>query len=296
MLGAVPDGVTVEVVGSLDGLPADLGGVRFWAPPFLADGGAGTVDLVRRLPDLRVIQLMTAGAEAWIGRISSHVTLCDGRGVHDSSTSEWAVAATLASVRGFPMYVRHQAASRWDRGPAVVTDELAGKRVLIVGAGAIGSACAARLTPFDVSITLVARTARDGVHGVNELPHLLPQADVVILLVPLTAATVGLVDAAFLAAMPDGGLLVNGARGPVVDTDALVAECASGRLSAAVDVTEPEPLPSDHPLWALPNVFITPHVAGSVRGLMPRAYRLVGEQLRRYAAGQPLTNVVTGEY
>ncbi len=184
----------------------------------------------------------------------------------------------------------------WSYRRHAPTDELAGKRVLIIGAGAIGAALAARLTPFEVELTMVARTARDGVYGVADLPDLLPHADVVVLLVPLTAQTTGLVDAAFLARMPDGALLVNGARGPVVDTDALTAELASGRLGAAVDVTDPEPLPADHPLWTMPNFLLTPHVAGSVRGLLPRAYALVGAQLRRYLAGEPLENQVRDGY
>jgi phosphoglycerate dehydrogenase-like enzyme len=134
------------------------------------------------------------------------------------------------------------------------------------------------------------------VHGVEELPRLLPDADVVVLIVPLTEQTRGLVDAGFLAAMRDGALLVNAARGPVADTAALTAALAGGRISAALDVTDPEPLPGDHPLWRMPNVLITPHVGGSVRGLLPRAYRLVGEQLRRYAAGRPLANHVVDGY
>jgi phosphoglycerate dehydrogenase-like enzyme len=157
-------------------------------------------------------------------------------------------------------------------------------------------AIADRLAPFEVSLTLVARQPRPGVHGIDELPSLLPEADIVVLVVPLTPATTGLVDAAFLAAMPDGALLVNAARGPVVDTEALTAEAGKGRLAAALDVTAPEPLPPDHPLWTMPNVLITPHVGGSVRGLLPRAYRLVGDQLRRLCAGEPLENVVTDGY
>jgi phosphoglycerate dehydrogenase-like enzyme len=149
-----------------------------------------------------------------------------------------------------------------------------------------------------VTITRVARTARpdQGVHGVEDLPRLLPDADVVVLIVPLTEQTRGMVDAAFLAAMPDGAVLINGARGPVVDTAALLTEVTSGRISAALDVTDPEPLPSDHPLWRLPNVFITPHVGGSVRGMLPRGYALAGDQLRRYAAGADLINQVSGDY
>jgi phosphoglycerate dehydrogenase-like enzyme len=208
------------------------------------------------------------------------------------------MTAILAHLRAFPAFVRAQAQGEWSYAGHAPTDELAGKRVLIVGAGSIGAALAARLAPFEVSVTKVARTARpdQGVHAVQELPGLLPHHDVVVLIVPLTEQTRGLVDARFLAAMPDGALLVNGARGPVVDTDALVAELQTGRIAAAVDVTEPEPLPPGHPLWSMPNFLLTPHVGGSVRGLLPRAYKLVGEQLRRFAAGEPLVNEVTNGY
>jgi len=290
LLGPLPAGVEVEVFDGY-GLPSDPATVAVWAPPFLAQ--VNTVAMVEKMPAVRLVQLLTAGADAWVGRLPEHVTLCDARGVHDSSTSEWVVAAILSYVRNFPAFARAQADREWSYGP---TDELAGKRVLVVGAGSIGAAIARRLEPFEVSLTLVARRARDGVHGVNELPGLLPHADVVVVVVPLTAATTGMVDEAFLRRLPDGALLVNAARGPVVDTAALTAELATGRIGAAVDVTDPEPLPADHPLWTMPNLLLTPHVAGSVRGLLPRAYRLVGEQVHRYVAGQPLENVVADGY
>ncbi|WP_433348045.1 2-hydroxyacid dehydrogenase [Micromonospora sp. CA-111912] len=296
LLGDVPPGVTVEVVESPSRLPSDVADVRFWVPPFLSGGDATA--LLGELPDLRVVQLLSAGADAWVGRVPVGVMLCDARGVHDSGTAEWVATAVLSQLRGFPTFAVAQSRREWAYDRVCPTDELAGKRVLIVGAGSIGAAVRARLAPFEVTFTLVARTARpaEGVHGVDELPALLPEADVVVLLVPLTEATRGLVDEEFLAAMPDGALLVNAARGPVARTDALVAELASGRLRAALDVTDPEPLPADHPLWGLPNVLLTPHVAGSVRGLLPRAYRLVGEQVRRLAAGQPLINTVSDGY
>ena len=282
LLGPLPDGVSVSV----DTAPVDA---EFWVPPFLAP--PDVVDLAAAMPDLRVVQLMSAGADRWAGRLRDGVALCDARGVHDSSTSEWVLTAILAFLRDFPHFVR--SGRQWAYRQ---TDELAGKRVLVVGAGSIGAAVAARLAPFEVTVTSVARRARDGVHGVEELPSLLPAADVVVVLVPLTPATTGLVSAEFLAAMPDGALLVNAARGPVVDTDAVLAEAASGRIGYATDVTEPEPLPAAHPLWDLPNVLITPHVAGSVRGLLRRAYALAGAQVRRFAAGEPLINVVVDGY
>ncbi|WP_089156912.1 2-hydroxyacid dehydrogenase [Micromonospora sp. NBS 11-29] len=296
LLGDLPPDVTVELLADPARPPSSPADVRFWVPPFLSGSDAGA--FLAELPDVEVVQLLSAGADAWVGRVPDGVTLCDARGVHDSATAEWVVTAILAALRGFAPLARAQARRQWAYDEVAPTDELAGKRVLIVGAGSIGAAVRARLAPFEVSFTLVARTPRpaDRVHGVSELPHLLPEADVVVLLVPLTEQTRGLVNEDFLAAMPDGALLVNAARGPVARTPALVAELASGRLRAALDVTDPEPLPADHPLWELPNVLLTPHVAGSVRGLLPRAYRLVGEQLRRFAAGQELTNRVTDGY
>jgi phosphoglycerate dehydrogenase-like enzyme len=296
LLGEVPAGVTVEIAPAPDELPSDPADVRFWVPPFLSKADA--TQLAAKLPDLRVVQLLSAGADAWVDRLPERVTLCDARGVHDSSTAEWVVTAILAHLRAFPTFARAQARGEWSYAAAAPTDELAGKRVLIIGAGSIGAAVHARLAPFEVEVTLAARTARpaEGVYGVADLPTLLPAVDIVVLLVPLTEATRGMVDARFLAALSDGALLVNAARGPVADTDALVAELSTGRIAAALDVTEPEPLPADHPLWELPNVLLTPHVAGSVRGLLPRAYRLVGQQLRRFAAGEPLINRVTDGY
>ncbi|WP_406067025.1 2-hydroxyacid dehydrogenase [Micromonospora sp. NBC_01638] len=296
LLGELPPDVTVEVVERADQLPSDVTDVRVWVPPFLS--GTDATALLHQLPDLAVVQLLSAGADAWAGRTPPGVTLCDARGVHDPSTAEWVVTAILTQLRAFPAFVRAQAERRWAFEGNAPTDELTGKRVLIIGAGSIGTAVRDRLAPFEVSFTLVARSARpkQGVHAVEELPRLLPEADVVVVLVPLTDQTRGLIDKDFLAAMPDGALLVNAARGPVARTEALVAELGTGRISAALDVTYPEPLPADSPLWAMPNVLLTPHVAGSVRGLLPRAYRLVGDQVRRFAAGQPLINTVVDGY
>lgn len=294
LLGELPANITLEVCAELDAPPSDPAGVEFWVPPFLSTTASS--DPAAKLPDLRVVQLLSAGADVWVGQLPARVTLCDARGVHDSPTAEWAVTAILAWIRRFPVFTLAQARGEWAHGGNTPTGELAGKRVLVVGAGSIGAAIGARLAPFEVELTWAARTARPGVHAVAELPALLPEADVVVLIVPLTAQTRGLVDAGFLAAMRDGALLVNAARGPVVDTDALITALSGGRIAAALDVTDPEPLPAGHPLWALPNVLITPHVAGAVRGLLPRAYRLIGAQLRRFAAGEPLENQVVDGY
>ncbi|MFI6758949.1 2-hydroxyacid dehydrogenase [Micromonospora sp. NPDC050417] len=296
LLGELPPSVTVEVADDAAQLPSDPSGVEFWLPTFI--GQPSNAALLPRLHDLRVIQLPSAGADAWIRVLPPTVTLCDARSVHDSSTAEWVVGAILAQLRRFPALVRAQQRHEWAHREVAPTDELYGKRVLIVGAGSIGTAVAARLAPFGVTLTLAARTARpeENVHAVTELPRLLPEADIVILLVPLTEQTRGLIDARFLAAMPDGALLVNASRGPVADPEALYAELATGRIQAALDVTEPEPLPADDPLWGLPNVLITPHVGAMVHGLMARVYRLAGDQLRRHVAGEPLLNQVVNGY
>lgn len=246
------------------------------------------------LPALRVVQLLSAGVDPWLGVVPPGVQLCNGRGVHGASTAELAVAGMLAMLRELPHFEQTRRARVWDH--ARTSAGLTGRRVLVVGAGDIGQRIAAAARIFDAATTLVARTARDGVRAITELPQLLPDHDVVALAVPLTPQTRRLVDAAFLAALPDGALLVNVARGPVVDTDALLAELHTGRLRAVLDVTDPEPPPPDHPLWDAPNLLLTPHIGGGTAGWQRRAYALVREQLLRFHDGLPLHNVVEYGY
>jgi phosphoglycerate dehydrogenase-like enzyme len=272
-----------------DGPPTgDAVRAQVWVP---RGGGANVPDngFLDGLPRLQLVQLLSAGAERFVGRLPEGVLLCNARGAHTPSTAEWAVTATLAAQRGIPYFVREQVAGRWS---SATFSSLVGARVLVVGAGDIGTTIARMLAGFDVELTYVARTARDGVRSTAELPQLLPQADVVILIVPVTPETTGMVDAQFLAAMKDGALLVNAARGVVVDTDALLAELTAGRLRAALDVTDPEPLPEGHPLWSAPGLLLTPHVAGAVPETNTRAAAAVTDQVARVLAGEPLVNVV----
>jgi phosphoglycerate dehydrogenase-like enzyme len=260
---------------------------QVWVP---RSAGATLPDgFVAALPRLQLVQLLSAGAERFAGRLPEGVLLCNARGAHTPSTAEWAVTATLAAQRGIPFFVREQDAGRWS---SATFASLVGARVLVVGAGDIGTTIGRMLAGFDVELTYVARTARDGVRSTAELPQLLPHADVVIVIVPVTPETTGMVDAAFLAAMPDGALLVNAARGVVVDTGALLAELTAGRLRAALDVTDPEPLPEGHPLWSAPGLLLTPHVGGAVPDTNARAAAAVTDQLTRVLAGEPLVNVV----
>jgi phosphoglycerate dehydrogenase-like enzyme len=258
--------------------------------------GASTVlGRLAELPSLRVAQTLTAGYETVLPHIPEGVTLATAAGVHDTSTAELAVGLAVATLRGFPEFVRAAERGVWAPG---TRPALADRRVLLIGTGGVGSAIEARLAPFEVEVTRVGTRARDDdrghVYASEELPELLPRHEVVVLATPLTDATRGMADATFLAAMPDGALLVNVSRGPVVVTDALVAELESGRLLAALDVTDPEPLPPDHPLWRAPNVLISPHVGGDTTAFPPRARALLKDQLEAFAAGRPLRNVVAG--
>jgi phosphoglycerate dehydrogenase-like enzyme len=281
--------VRAHRVNAEDGPPTgEAAQAQVWVP---RAGGAQVPDngFLEGLPRLRLVQLLSAGAERFVDRLPEGVLLCNARGAHTPSTAEWVMTALLAAQRGIPDFVREQDAGRWSFS---TQRSLVGARVLIVGAGDIGRAVGRMLTGFDVELTYAARTARDGVRSTAELPDLLPHADVVVLLVPVTPETVGMVDAAFLAAMPDGALLVNAARGVVVDTDALLAELTRGRIRAALDVTDPEPLPEGHPLWSAPGLLLTPHVGGAVPETNDRATAAVTFQLTRVLAGQPLVNVV----
>ena len=290
-LGEVPAGLRYEVVDPMRHVPDSVGEVAFYVPPY--NMGPRVGDVLPRMTSLQVIQTMSAGVDNVRGQVPRGVTLCNGRGIHDTSTAELTLALVLAALRGLPRFVRQQEAGEWRAG---FEESLADKRVLLVGYGAIGSAIEDRLQAFECEVVRVARSAREGVHAIAELPALLPDADVVVLIVPLTGETRGLVDAAFLDRMKDGSLLVNVARGPVVVTDDLVAALAGGRIRAALDVTDPEPLPADHPLWTAPNVLISPHVGGASSAMWPRAYRLVRQQLERFAAGEQLANVMSGDY
>lgn len=283
-----------EVLWLGDGeLPSDaaLAGVEFAVIPELPP--ERLADLLRRLAGAEVLQSVTAGVDGLLPHVPARPVLCDAAGVHDAPVAEWIVGVILAMAKRLPDLREAQRLGAWS--PRVGQD-VEGMEALIVGHGSIGRALEARLAPFDVRIQRVARRSRPGVSEPGALPELLPEADVVILLLPNTPATTDFVDAAFLAQMRPGALLVNAGRGTVVDTGALVAALRAGHIRAALDVTDPEPVPPGHPLWSAPNLLLTPHVAGDVPGFPRRAMAFAAEQVRRYAADEPLVNVVKDGY
>ena len=301
-----PDGI--ELVPVSDKMDHDVA-IDVWIPdPY-------STKAIRAWPRLRGVKLvlaMMAGTE-WIpGTVGSHVTICNAHGAHNISTAEWTLSAILTTLKYFPLYLDIQRSGIWKRRfeasvhyakitgdtqtvyPPVLAEELTGKTVLLVGYGAIGKEIERMLQPFSVQMIRVARTPRSEppVHAVSELDILLPRADVVILILPATAESRGLIGERQLGLLRQGALLVNAARGPIVDTGALVNALNSERIRAALDVTEPEPLPEGHPLWHCPNLLLTPHIGGSTPQFAPRALRVVADELRRYMNGDPLRNVV----
>jgi phosphoglycerate dehydrogenase-like enzyme len=283
----LPESLAVDVYDGEHPPPGSIEEVVLYVTPYTFN--QVPLELLREMPKLRVVQTLTAGYEHVLPFLPDGVTLCNAGPLHDTSTAELAVALILASQRGITDFVRGQDAGEWRhrRHPS-----LADRTVLILGYGGIGAAVERRLAGFEVEVLRVARRERDAVAGLAALPELLPRAEVVVVCVPLTEQTRRMVDAEFLARMPDGALLVNISRGAVVDTDALVAELVSGRLRAALDVTDPEPPPPGHPLWTAPGVLLSPHVGGNSTAFLPRAYRVIEEQLQRFAAGEPLRYTV----
>jgi phosphoglycerate dehydrogenase-like enzyme len=306
LLKEFPEGV--ECVALADGLDHEVE-IDVWIPdPY----PTRAMKIWPHLKGVRLVLSLMAGTE-WIPKtVGPHVTICRAYGAHNIATAEWTVSAILAMLKYFPLYVEFQREGLWKRRfeipehyaglsgdkrplyPPVLLEELTGKKVLLVGYGAIGKEIERMLAPFDVELERVARTARDNprVHAVTELEGLLPWAEVVILILPATPESVGLIGPRQLALLRQGALLVNAARGPIVDTDALVEALRAGRIRAAVDVTEPEPLPEGHPLWSCPNLLITPHVAGSSPQFGLRSMRTAAGELRRYMKGEALENVV----
>lgn len=286
-LGGLPEGIEADVWTGGEPLPATKDEVEFIVLP--QGASPGTITRITNLPRLKVIQLTSAGAEHVRPYIPDRITLCNARGAHDDATAEWTVGAIVAHLRNFPRFAIAQEHQKWD---FTASESVAGRHVLIVGYGSIGAAVERRLAGWEVTIERIARNQRPGVRPVEELNQALPRADIVVILLPVTDETRHLVNAGFLSQMKDGALLVNAARGAIVDTDALLKELTSGRLRAALDVTDPEPLPQGHPLWRAPGLLLTPHVGGAVTDARVRAYRIVREQLARYAAGEPLRNVI----
>ena len=283
-LDDLPAGTEVLWVG--DGaLPpaAELAGVEFAVIPEMPQ--SQVAELFRRLGGAAVLQTVTAGVDGFLPHVPPGPVLCDAAGVHDVPVAEWIAGVILATAKRLGDHREAQRLGIWRERDG---DDVEGSEVLIVGHGSIGRALEARLAPFDVRIRRVARRARPGVASADALPQLLPSADVVVLLLPNTRATAGFVDATFLARMRPGALLVNAGRGRVVDTGALVDALREGRIRAALDVTDPEPLPPGHPLWSAPNLLLTPHIAGDVPRFPARAMAFAAQQLRRHAAGEPL--------
>ena len=290
-LGPLPEGVEV-VVWSMDAAPPRD---RFdiVVPPYMS-----MARVLERLEGIEVglVQSQSIGYDGVADILPAGMTFANAASVHETSTAELAVGLAIAAQRRIDAFAVDTAAGRW--APAF-TQSLADRRVLLLGYGGVGKAVASRLAPFEVELTAVASRARVEagvtVHGADELPALLPSAEIVVITLPGGAATKGIVDDAFLSALPDGALVINVGRGSLIDTSALVDHVGRGRIRAALDVTDPEPLPEGHPLWSLPGVLITPHVGGASSAMRPRIAKLVRTQIERLAAGQPPLNVVLGD-
>jgi phosphoglycerate dehydrogenase-like enzyme len=289
-VGELPADVVVGLIPRGAEPPREILEAEFLVAPV---GDRHVLGLLPQMPGLRVIQTLSAGVDRLLPVVPSGVTVCDASGSRDVPVAEWVLAAILAAQKMLPEIRDRQREHRWESHS---TPELAGSTVLILGYGSIGAAVEERLTPFGVELIRVARRARPGVHPQEQLEGLLPRADIVVVLLPLTPATTGMLDERLLSLLAPGALLVNAARGQIVDTRALLALLQSGRVRAVLDVTDPEPLPPEHPLWDAPGVLITPHLAGDTLAGERRAFELVGEQVRRYMRREPLANVVAHGY
>jgi len=287
-LQPVADGVEL-LLWPMDS-PAPRDEIDIVVPPYMS-----MAEILPRLADVRtrLVQSQSIGYEGIADHLPPGHVFANASSVHETSTAELALALALASQRRLPTYVRAQDERRW---APKFSASLADRRVLLLGYGGVGKAVAARLAPFEVDLTVVASSARDEdgmpVHGVDELPELLPRAEIVIVTLPGGESTHHIIDDAALSALPDGALVVNVGRGPLIDTDALVDHVRRGRVRVALDVTDPEPLPEDHPLWSLPGALIVPHVGGASSAMKPRAIRLIRTQIERMLAGEPPLNVV----
>jgi phosphoglycerate dehydrogenase-like enzyme len=281
------DGVELLVWPQGDDPPDRAGEIELLVPDYIR--ARTTLRQLSHFPRLRAVQLQTAGYDAVVDLVPAHLDLLSARGVHDDATAELALGLTIACLRGIDVAVREMGHWRQE----TTRRSLADSNVAILGYGSIGRAVAARMLACRAHVTGVARSPRDDdlvgrVVAATDLEW--SAQDVVVVVLPLTDSTRHVVDAAFLRRLRDGALVVNVGRGPLLDTDAVLGE--AGRLRFALDVTDPEPLPDDHPLWTAPGVLITPHVAGGTTAMLPRMAALVRDQLQRLRDDRPLLNRV----
>ncbi len=267
---------------------ADLESIEFFVPLYM--GATPSMESLKKMKKLRVIQSLNAGVENLLTICPAGVKLCNAAGVHDASTAELAVGLAIAARRGFIDFARSQFNQTWSHKQY---SSLTDSKIAIVGFGNIGKKINQILSSFEVEITAFSRSGMGNSLKIEQLDALLPTFDIVILILPLTAQTHHFIDGRRLSRLKDGATLINVSRGAVVDTDALVSELKKRRIAAALDVTDPEPLPTDHPLWRMDNVIITPHVGGDSKAFLPRGQKLVEEQIRRFASGQELLHVIT---
>jgi phosphoglycerate dehydrogenase-like enzyme len=283
----IPPGMTHLDTDGFVPSASQLDDIEFYVPSYM--GGIKTLEIIPRMKNLKVVHYNQAGYEDILPHIPQGISLCNGSGLHDVSTSELAIGLAISSRRGFAEFMDNQKKGVWHRTrkPA-----LADAHVGIIGYGHIGKRIASLLEMFETTVTAFTRSGSDGSVKISEFDNYLPDLDVIILILPLTADSKNFMNAARIKKMKDGATLVNVARGAIVDTDALVAELHTGRITAGLDVTDPEPLPAGHPLWSAPNVIISPHVGGDSGAFDPRARKMVQGQLARIAKNEPLANQI----
>lgn len=283
----IPSGLTHLPTDGVTPRAEDLEKITFYVPAYMY--GAAALAPIAQMSSLQVIQSPNAGVDDVIPIRPKGVTLCNAAGVHDASTAELAVGLAIAARRGFAEFAQNQSKGIWSHTSNLA---LTDSKVAIVGHGNIGKTIARMLAGFEVQVTSFSKSGSDGALTMDQFDVQITSFDVIILIVPLNDQTRNLMNAKRLATMKDGAALINVARGAVIDTEALLAELNTKRIFAALDVTDPEPLPAGHPLWSAPNTLITPHVGGDSKAFEPRGRALVEAQLARFATGKPLINVV----
>lgn len=283
----VPSGYNVIATDPTQLSSSERESVEIYIPKYM--GGAKVWSEIANFPNLKVVQLLMAGYEEALPHMRKGLRLCNAKGVHDQSTAELGVALMASHFLGIKSYIKNMESGKWD---GAQRDSLYGKKVAIVGAGSVGTRLKEMLDAFKVESIFYARTARAGVNAFSEFSERISEFDAVVLILPLTSESRHLITKKELSAMKRGALLVNLARGAVVKTDDLVSVLKEGLIAAALDVTDPEPLPSDHELWKLPNVIISPHVGGNSSAFEPQARKFLEEQIARYGNSGALINEI----